>query len=84
MKEMKNVKMHAVALSLSLAVHATLFAQAQPQLAPPVVAIEKRGPAVGTRAPEIRARDQFGHDQTLKSLRGRGGLVLLFVRSADW
>ncbi len=49
-----------------------------------VVPIEKRGPATGTRAPEIHARDQFGHDQTIASLQGRNGLVLLFVRSADW
>ena len=49
-----------------------------------VVPVEKRGPAVGARAPALHARDQFGHDQTIASLQGRNGLVLLFVRSADW
>jgi hypothetical protein len=69
-----------VPIALAVALLATIAVADTPAPVP----IERRGPAVGTRAPEIRARDQFGHDQTLKSLRGRDGLVLLFVRSADW
>ena len=42
------------------------------------------GLAVGQRAPAISARDQFGRPQTLASLRGPTGTVLLFFRSADW
>jgi hypothetical protein len=42
------------------------------------------GLAVGQRAPTISARDQFGRQQTLASLRGPKGTVLLFFRSADW
>lgn len=42
------------------------------------------GLAVGQRAPTFSAPDQFGHTQTLASLRGRNGTVLLFFRSADW
>jgi hypothetical protein len=49
-----------------------------------VVPLEQRGPAVGTHAPEIRARDQFGREQTLQTLMGSRGVLLLFVRSADW
>src|SRR3954469_9316773 len=45
---------------------------------------QQRGPTVGRKLPEFKARDQFGRDQTLDSLMGRKGLVLLFVRSADW
>ncbi|HTT33346.1 MAG TPA: hypothetical protein VMH48_07085, partial [Methylomirabilota bacterium] len=42
------------------------------------------GLAVGQKAPAFSARDQFGHAQTLDSLKGPNGTVLLFFRSADW
>jgi hypothetical protein len=42
------------------------------------------GLAVGQKAPAISANDQFGHVQTLDSLKGEKGTVLLFFRSADW
>jgi peroxiredoxin len=42
------------------------------------------GVPAGKLAPPFRARDQFGKEQTLSSLMGRNGLVLLFFRSADW
>lgn len=40
--------------------------------------------AIGQPAPDFRAVDQFGHEQTRQSLSGPNGLVLLFFRSADW
>lgn len=42
------------------------------------------GLAVGQKAPEFSVRDQFGRQQTLETLHGPKGTVLLFVRSADW
>ena len=42
------------------------------------------GVAVGKSAPTFQARDQFGKEQTISSLMGRNGLVLVFFRSADW
>jgi len=42
------------------------------------------GLAVGQRAPAFSARDQFGRSQTLDTLKGSKGTVLLFFRSADW
>lgn len=42
------------------------------------------GLAVGQKAPEFSARDQFGRLQTLQTLQGPKGTVLLFFRSADW
>ena len=42
------------------------------------------GLSVGRKAPAFSAPDQFGHTQTLDSLKGRAGTVLLFFRSADW
>jgi len=42
------------------------------------------GLAVGQRAPAFSVRDQFGRVQTLDTLKGTNGTVLLFFRSADW
>ena len=42
------------------------------------------GPEIGTRIPDFSASDQTGKPQTFDSLRGPNGLVLEFVRSADW
>ncbi len=42
------------------------------------------GPAVGEPIPAFSAIDHTGKTQTLDSLRGPNGLVLEFVRSADW
>lgn len=44
----------------------------------------RTGPAVGARIPAFEARDQQGRVQTFDTLKGPKGLVLLFVRSADW
>jgi len=42
------------------------------------------GLAVGQKAPAFSVHDQFGHVQTLDTLKGTKGTVLLFFRSADW
>ena len=42
------------------------------------------GLAVGQKAPAFSIRDQLGRVQTLETLKGRNGTVLLFFRSADW
>lgn len=42
------------------------------------------GLAVGDKAPAFSIRDQFGKVQTLDTLKGANGTVLLFFRSADW
>jgi hypothetical protein len=42
------------------------------------------GMAVGQKAPAFSIRDQFGQIQTLETLKGANGTVLLFFRSADW
>jgi hypothetical protein len=42
------------------------------------------GIAVGQIAPAFSVRDQFGRVQTLDTLKGPNGTVLLFFRSADW
>ena len=42
------------------------------------------GLAAGHVAPAFTARDQSGRKQTLETLKGPNGTVLLFFRSADW
>ncbi len=42
------------------------------------------GLEVGKKAPAFSARDQFGREQSLETLKGPKGTVLLFFRSADW
>jgi hypothetical protein len=44
----------------------------------------KTGPAVGATAPSFEALDQNGRLQSLKTITGPKGAVLVFVRSADW
>lgn len=38
----------------------------------------------GAKVPSFRLKDQDGNSQTLKSLSGPNGLLILFNRSADW
>ncbi len=45
---------------------------------------EEVGLRPGQKAPDFSAVDQFGKTQTLETLRGPKGTVLLFYRSADW
>jgi cytochrome oxidase Cu insertion factor (SCO1/SenC/PrrC family) len=45
---------------------------------------DRLGPQVGARVPDFAGTDQRGRTQTLESLMGREGLMLVFNRSADW
>ena len=42
------------------------------------------GLPAGQKAPDFSVSDQFGHHQSLETLKGKNGTVLLFFRSADW
>jgi hypothetical protein len=44
----------------------------------------KTGPAAGSPAPDFSALDQAGRTQTLQSIMGPKGAMLVFFRSADW
>jgi hypothetical protein len=44
----------------------------------------KTGPDVGQQVPAFSAQDQEGRNQTLKSVMGPKGAMLVFFRSADW
>ena len=44
----------------------------------------KTGPAIGGAVPDFSLQDQTGRTQTLKSVSGPKGTMLVFFRSADW
>ena len=51
---------------------------------PPQVDVTRLGPQVGERVPDFSLTDQNGRAQTLKTLMGPSGAMLVFFRSADW
>jgi hypothetical protein len=51
---------------------------------PPPVDVTTIGPQVGERAIEFRLPDQTGREQTLGSVAGSKGTMLVFFRSSDW
>ena len=63
-------------LSFGLAVGLAALAQVPPP--------GKTGPAVGEAVPAFSAADQTGRTQTLASVMGAKGAMLVFFRSADW
>ena len=46
--------------------------------------VEQFGPQVGDVVPAFTLRDQNGQSQTLESIMGPNGAMLVFNRSADW
>jgi hypothetical protein len=42
------------------------------------------GPPAGSTIPDFAAEDQNGRTQTLKTVMGPKGAMLVFHRSADW
>ncbi len=63
------------------------FATAQETRTRPLPDLDKNtktGPAIGSKIPPFEVTDHSGRKQTFETLRGPKGLVLLFIRSADW
>jgi hypothetical protein len=48
------------------------------------VAIDSLGPQVGAPVPTFSGVDQFNRPQTLQSVAGPEGAMLVFFRSANW
>lgn len=42
------------------------------------------GPNAGSAVPDFSAVDQFGKTQSLRTILGPKGALLVFYRSADW
>ena len=51
---------------------------------PPSSQHHTSGPEIGAKTPGFELTDQFGRTRSLASLSGKNGLLLYFVRSADW
>jgi hypothetical protein len=64
---------------------AFLTAAAAAQTPPPApVDVDRLGPQVGEIVPDFSAVDQHGRKQTLESIMGPNGAMLVFNRSAGW
>jgi hypothetical protein len=50
----------------------------------PKIDVSKLGPQVGDRVPDFSLPDQTGKIQTIQSIMGPRGAMLVFQRSADW
>lgn len=73
---------YGVAIGLSIASLALAYMKATSPSQPSVAF--SIGLKVGQNAPTFASRDQFGHEQSIETLKGSNGTVLLFFRSADW
>jgi hypothetical protein len=58
--------------------------QAQTEKSGSRVDVSRLGPQVGERVPDFALLDQTGKSQSLQSIMGRRGAMLVFIRSADW
>jgi len=73
-------------LFMTLPVLALLFLAVGQQAGAPreKVDVSKLGPQVGQPVPDFSLKDQAGKVQTLQSIMGPRGAMLVFLRSADW
>jgi peroxiredoxin len=71
-------------LLLGLALATTVLVGAASTALAQVPAGMELGPKVGARAPAFSVTSTLGEMNTFDTLKGRRGLVLVFVRSADW
>jgi len=77
-----NPKSTGTAIAL-VAAYALIVHTAQSPVPVPIDTLQV-GPQVGQAAPPIEGVDQFGKRQTLASIAGPRGTMLVFFRSADW
>jgi hypothetical protein len=82
----QHVSSVAVTPVVSLAMFGTLCGQSGQPASPTRTKIDvsKLGPQVGERVPDFVLKDQAGQTQTLQSIMGPKGAMLVFIRSADW
>jgi len=69
------MRVRVATAALALAVASSLAGQ---------VDVTKLGPQPGDRARDFSLADQHGRTQTLRSIAGPKGTMLVFFRSADW
>ena len=71
-------------LALALLVIMVLPAMSPASATGQEIDVSKLGPHVGERVPEFTMTDQNGVEQTLRSVEGPNGAVVVLFRSADW
>jgi len=81
--------MHVRTLTCAIVASAAILgaeprAQQSTSSMPVKIDVSRLGPQVGERVPDFSLRDQNGRIQTLQSIMGPKGAMLVFVRSADW
>lgn len=79
-----GVLLRARCLMVSAVVLLTAGGPAHGQQAAEALDVQVLGPQVGAQVPSFSLQDQHGDVRTLESLMGPQGLMLVFVRSADW
>ncbi len=89
MKKMNAANGAVVSLAVVMAASVALFGAVSGQSgpaspAPTKVDVSKLGPQVGERVPDFALKDQAGQTQTLQTIMGPKGAMLVFIRSADW
>ena len=75
---MKHTTMYAV-LVMSMVLSTTPRAQDVRK-----IDVGKLGPQIGEMVPDFNLSDQHGKTWTLRSLMGPTGVMIVFLRSADW
>lgn len=81
---MRVLKVTCAIAASALLLAVGLRAQQSTSSAASKVDVSKLGPQVGERVPDFSLRDQSGRTQTLQSIMGAKGVMLVFVRSAEW
>ena len=81
---MKALTHSRFAVALLLGAHLMQGAGTPQESRPQKIDVSKLGPQVGERVPDFSLKDQTGEIQTLQSIMGPKGAMLVFVRSADW
>ena len=74
-----KIQITALAGILLIVFSIGVFAQNRAQ-----INVANLGPQVGDQVPAFSLSDQNGQIQTLDSVKGSNGTMLLFHRSADW
>ena len=77
-------RLTATAVLAMLALAMPSWAADSPDAARVAIDVSALGPQIGDSVPTFSLPDQNGQIQTLDSLRGPNGTMLLFHRSADW
>lgn len=81
MRVRRRAFLNCAGLLVGLLMHSAGSAQTTPRQK---IDVSKLGPQVGERVPDFSLKDQNGKVWALPSTMGPKGVMLVFLRSADW